>query len=393
MAVSKKVKQMMEQSSWVRKMFETGAELKATHGAENVFDFSLGNPNVPPPVGFQQTLEEEVAEELPGKHGYMPNAGYPSVREAVAGYVSEDQQVGLGPESVIMTAGAGGALNVALKTIVNPGDTVLVMTPFFPEYRFYADNHGATVKQIPARDDFDLDLDAIARAIDTSTCAVLINSPNNPAGTVYPQESIEALGDLLERKSRELGRTIYLISDEPYRKIVFDGLEVPSVLAAYKNSFAAASYSKELSVPGERIGWLIINPQAEDFQNLVDGAILSNRILGFVNAPALMQRVIARLQGSHVDVELYRRKRDMLCSGLEEIGYRFQKPQGTFYLFPQAPGGDDLEAVRVLQDELVLTVPGKGFGCPGYFRISFCVEDRVIEKAMPGFERAFEKLS
>jgi aspartate aminotransferase len=267
------------------------------------------------------------------------------------------------------------------------------MTPFFPEYRFYADNHGATVKQIPARDDFDLDLDAIARAIDTSTCAVLINSPNNPAGTVYPQESIEALGDLLERKSRELGRTIYLISDEPYRKIVFDGLEVPSVLAAYKNSFAAASYSKELSVPGERIGWLIINPQAEDFQNLVDGAILSNRILGFVNAPALMQRVIARLQGSHVDVELYRRKRDMLCSGLEEIGYRFQKPQGTFYLFPQAPGGDDLEAVRVLQDELVLTVPGKGFGCPGYFRISFCVEDRVIEKAMPGFERAFEKLS
>jgi aspartate aminotransferase len=323
----------------------------------------------------------------------MPNAGYPQVREKKATKVREEQGVKLSKDNIIMTCGAGGALNVALKTIINPGDTVLVSVPCFVEYQFYADNHGGQLKTVPCLENFDLDIDAIERSIDASTCAIIINSPNNPCGIVYPQETIDRLAALLDEKSKEYGRTIYLVSDEPYRKLVYDNIKVPSLLASYRNTFAATSYSKELSIPGERIGWLVIGPESDDAPNLINGAILSNRILGFVNAPAMMQRVIAKLQGVHVNINTYKHKRDILCNALEEIGYEFSRPNGTFYLFPKAPGGDDLRTVEALQKERILTVPGKGFEYPNYFRITFCVSDLVIERSIEGFERAYRALT
>lgn len=392
MATAGKIIDMMERSSWVRKMFETGASLKSEFGAENVFDFSIGNPNVEPPKQFFDILSVTAEEHKAGQHGYMPNAGYPWVREKVADQIAIEQGVNPGASGVLMTCGAGGGLNVALKTIINPGDKVLVNTPYFVEYGFYVDNHGGVLESVPCGPDFDLDLAAIESRIDASTAAIIVNSPNNPSGKIYDDVTIKALGKMLYTKSREMGRTIYLISDEPYRNIVFDGAEVPSIFKHYRNSFVVTSYSKNLSLPGERIGWLAIHPEAEDHKNLVSGAVLCNRILGYVNAPAMMQRIVGMLQGQTVDMEIYRRKRDLLCEGLDKIGYKFLVPKGTFYLFPEAPGGDDLQAVALLQEEKVLTVPGRGFGQPGFFRISFCVDDATIINAMDGFSKAYSKL-
>ncbi len=383
---------MMGQSSWIRKMFETGARLRAEHGDDKVCDFSLGNPNLPPPALFQQALLRVVGAQAEGKHGYMPNGGYPWARQRVAERVAVEQGVRLTAEHLIMTCGAGGGLNVALKTLLNPGDTVLASTPCFMEYRFYADNHGGTLELVPGREDFDLDVAALEAAITPKTAAVIVNSPNNPSGRIYPEATIRELAGMLAASSRRIGRAIYLLSDEPYRHIVYGGAVVPSVMAAYRDSIVATSYSKDLSVPGERIGWLAVNPEAEGAAELVDGFTLCNRILGYVNAPALMQRVVAEIGDAAVDPLVYQGKRDRLCDSLTAIGYELARPQGTFYLFPRAPGGDDLAAVNALQDELVLTVPGRGFGTPGYFRIAFCVDDDVIRRSIPGFARAFERL-
>lgn len=388
MPVSRKIKGFMENSSWIRKMFETGTELKARHGAENVFDFSLGNPNVPPPASFQQALEEAVRETAPNKHGYMPNGGYPHVRRSVAEFVSRRHAVAATADDIVMTVGAGGGLNAVIKAIVDPGDEVLAMIPYFVEYGFYADNHGAALTLASTTDEFDLDMAAIEKALTPRTSVVIINSPNNPTGAVYPASTIAALGELLTRKSEEYGRTIYLVSDEPYTAIVYEGTEVPSVFSHYRNSIIVTSYSKDLSIPGERIGYAVVHPDIDDHGNLVGGIILCNRILGFVNAPALMQRVVAKLQGETVDIAEYARKRELICDGLERLGYEFVKPKGTFYLMPKAPGGDDVAFVQALQNELVLAVPGSGFGLPGHFRLSFCVADETITGAMPGFERA-----
>ena len=390
MAVAEKIRQMMEGSSWVRRMFEAGIELRARHGADRVCDFSIGNPDLEPPPSFHRVVRELLEDTTPRSHGYMPNAGYPEVRESVARWISREQGVSLRGESVIMTCGAGGALNVALKTILNPGDEVVASSPCFMEYRFYAQNHGGELRLVRGREDFDLDLDSIGAALTARTAAVLINSPNNPSGRVYPETTIHALGELLERASRRLGRSIYLLADEPYRRIVFDGVEVPSILAAYRNSMIASSYSKDLSIPGERVGWLAVHPDAEAREELVNGAILCNRVLGFVNAPALMQRAVGLLQYECVDVGEYRRKRDRLCDALGSFGYQLHRPQGTFYLFPRAPGGDDLDFVRKLQEELILAVPGRGFGLEGFFRIAFCVDDSVIERSLPGFRKAIQ---
>jgi aspartate aminotransferase len=392
MAVAGRIKEMMEQSSWIRRMFETGAQLKAKHGEDSVCDFSLGNPNLPPPREFQQTLLALVQAEIPQKHGYMPNAGYAEVRKAVAQYIGEEYGVRFKPDNVIMTCGAGGALNVILKTVLNPGEKVLVSTPCFVEYRFYVENHGGRLEFIAGKDDFDLDIQAMEKRIDKDTAAVIINSPNNPSGRVYPEETIKELAAVLKAKEKRLGRSIYLLSDEPYRRIVYDGVAVPSVFSFYKNSISATSFSKDLSIAGERIGFLAIHPRAEDAERLVGGSILSNRILGFVNAPALMQRVVASLLKVTVDVREYQRKRDMLCEGLCGLGYSVRKPEGAFYLFPRAPGGDDLNFVEILSKELILTVPGRGFGLAGYFRIAYCVEDKVIERSLPGFGRAIQKV-
>jgi aspartate aminotransferase len=391
MGAAEKITQMMKESSWIRKMFETGAQLKAQHGAEKVFDFSLGNPDLDPPPAFTRTLQSISAANIKGKHTYMPNAGYHEVRAAVAAYISRASGTEIGTDRVIMTCGAGGALNVILKTILNPGDKILVSTPCFVEYRFYVENHGGVLEMVPGTPDFNLDVAVLEKRIDSRTAGIIINSPNNPSGRVYPEETLQELSRMLDKKSKATGRPIYLISDEPYRHIVFDGVKVPWIFTLYKNSLVATSFSKDLSLAGERIGWLAVHPAAEDAEGLVNGAILCNRILGFVNAPALMQRCVAGLLDKHVDIGVYQRRRDRLCRGLTDMGYEVRKPEGTFYLFPRAPGGDDAAFVNLLQEELVLTVPGRGFGLPGHFRIAFCVDDNVIEGALPGFARAIEK--
>jgi aspartate aminotransferase len=283
-------------------------------------------------------------------------------------------------------------MNAVLKTLLDPGDEVIANTPCFMEYVSYVDNHGGTLVLAPTRPDFDLDIEAIESRITARTAAVIVNSPNNPTGRIYPAETLESLAGMLLRAGARTGRTIYLVADEPYRKLAYDGAAVPGILGLYPHSVVVTSYSKDLSLPGERIGFAAINPSADDAQRLVDGVVLCTRILGYVNAPALMQRVIASLQGVSVDVEIYRRKRDLFCSALSSMGYHLAVPQGAFYLFPRAPGEDDLALVRALQEELILVVPGRGFSAPGYFRVAYCVDTAVIERSLAGFERTIRKL-
>ena len=391
MTVAKKISQIMDQSSWIRKMFEEGARLKAEHGADKVFDFSLGNPNLPPPEKFNAILRDTVDSCGLGDHCYMPQTGYPQVCDAIAAYLADEQGVDIGCDDIIMTCGAAGALNVIFKALLDPGDEVLTPAPCFVEYRFYADNHGGVLKMVDTRPDFMLDLEAIADAITTKTKIVLINSPNNPTGQIYDADTLTALGQMLAQKSRAHGHTIYLVSDEPYRKIVFSDATVPSIFKCYNETIIATSYSKDISIPGERIGFAAVNPAAAEKATLMAGMALANRILGFVNAPALMQRVVACMQGMSVDIGEYQRKRDLLCDGLADAGYTFTRPAGAFYLFPRTPTDDDVSFVKALQEELILVVPGSGFAGPGHFRIAFCVDDRTIVNAMPGFKRVMQK--
>jgi aspartate aminotransferase len=391
MTVAQKISQIMDQSSWIRKMFEEGARLKAEHGADKVFDFSLGNPNLPPPEKFDEILRDTVDSCGLGGHCYMPQAGYPQVCASIAEYLAGEQGVAITCDDIIMTCGAAGALNVIFKALLDPGDEVLTPMPCFVEYRFYADNHGGVLKMVATQPDFTLDLDAMATAITEKTKIVLINSPNNPTGQIYSEENLDALGALLAQKSSEYGRIIYLVSDEPYRKIVFGDATVPSIFKCYNESIIATSYSKDISIPGERIGFAAVNPAATHRQTLMAGMSLTNRILGFVNAPALMQRVVACMQGMSVDIGEYQRKRDLLCDGLADAGYDFTTPSGAFYLFPRTPTDDDVAFVKALQEELILVVPGSGFAGPGHFRIAFCVDDETIVNAMPGFNRVMRK--
>ncbi|MFP4563269.1 MAG: pyridoxal phosphate-dependent aminotransferase [Spirochaetia bacterium] len=388
MGISARVAEMMERSSWIRKMFETGAQLKAEYGADKVYDFSLGNPDADPPELFFDILKKTAAENEAGVHAYMPNAGLAEVRERIASYVSEEQKVEVPADRIVMSCGAGGGMNVVLKSILSHGEEVLVTTPFFMEYTFYAGNHGGKLVPVPGRADFDLNVENFERAINERTAAVIINSPNNPTGFVYPEETLKGLAEILEKKSREFGREIYLISDEPYRKIVFDGTTVPPLFPLYRNTIIVTSHSKDLSVPGERIGYISVHPEAGDVERLMGALILCTRILGFVNAPALMQRVVSQLQGVGVDPAVYKKRRDLLCGALADMGYEFVEPKGTFYLMPRAPGGDDIRFVSRLQQDRILTVPGRGFGLPGYFRIAFCVSEEVIKGSFEGFEKA-----
>lgn len=398
MAISGKILEMIEKSSWIRKMFETGSQMKEQYGAENVCDFSLGNPDLEPPASFYKVLKDKIYSGGPSghgymPHGYMPNAGYPEVRSKIAAYIEKEHGIRMSGRNVLMTCGAGGALNVALKTILNSGDIVMTSAPGFMEYYFYADNNGGILDMVRSMEDFNLDVEKMERRITKHTAALIINSPNNPSGKVYPEATLKRLGEMLERKSREIGRTIYLISDEPYRKIVYDGIKIPSVFSCYRNSIIITSFSKDLSIPGERIGYMAIHPEADAVDDFLNGAVLCNRILGFVNAPALMQRTVGEILDETVDIGLYKKRRDMLCEALAGIGYSFSIPEGTFYLFPKALGGDDLKTVEALQEERILTVPGRGFGVKGYFRIAFCVDEDVILRSFEGFQRAFQRLS
>jgi aspartate aminotransferase len=396
MAIARHIGQTVASSSFIRKMFETGIKLKAEHGADKVFDFSLGNPSLPPPAAFTAALRKLSVDDFAGKHAYMPNAGYPDVRAAVAEWVGKAQGIDLPSANVVMSCGAGGGLNVVFKTLLNPGDEVIASLPCFMEYNFYAQNHGGALKTVPCRDDFDLDLDAIAAAITPQTAIVMVNSPNNPSGAIYSESSLAGLAAVLAEAAKKHGRTIYLVADEPYRAITYDRA-VPPLMRLYPHSIVVSSFSKELSIPGERIGWIAVNPAAEDAAPLLDGATVCTRILGYVNAPALMQKVIASCLGASADMAAYRRKRDLLCPALRGMGYELVEPAGTFYAFPKVPRrrgetgvGDDLAFVDRLQKELVLAVPGRGFGMPGYFRIAFCVDDSTITRALPGFAAAIK---
>jgi len=382
----------MERSSWIRKMFEQGLELKSKFGADKVFDFSLGNPNLEPPEIVKRAMREIVEDQRPGKHAYMPNAGLRETREAVGSYLSQEHGIKISWENIIITCGAGGGLNVALKTLLDAGDEVIVLKPYFVEYLFYIDNHNGNGKLVNTNEDFSLNIMAIEAGISQKTKAIIINSPNNPSGRLYDEKSVRALGEFLLRMKEKFGRPIYLLSDEPYSKLVYDGMKVPSVLQAYPYSLLITSYSKDLSLPGERIGFIAVNPRMENTQQVIDGLTFSNRVLGFVNAPAFMQRILPRVQGAVVDISEYRRKRDLLCQGLGNAGYSFTKPEGAFYLFPKSPVPDDVLFVQTLLKENILAVPGTGFGSPGYFRLAYCVEDRVIEGAMDGFARAIRKI-
>ncbi len=391
MAISKKMIDFAERSSWIRKMFEEGAKLKAQFGAENIFDFSLGNPDLTPPAEFETVLKEIVANEKPGVHAYMPNGGYPAVREKVAAQISIEQGVEVSGDDILMTCGAAGALNVVMKAVLDPGDEVIILAPFFVEYNFYVDNHGGVTKIVSTDEHFNLDLAAIEAAITDKTKALIINSPNNPTGQIYPKEDMAALGELLSKAGKEHDSTIYLVSDEPYRKIIYDGHDVPSIFQAYTNSIVVSSYSKDLSLPGERIGYIIVHPEIEEKALMLGAMTLANRILGFVNAPALMQRVVAELQGVTVDCSIYTKRREKFAAILEKHGYEFEMPKGAFYFFPKSPLESDVDFVALLQEEKILAVPGRGFGAPGFFRLAYCVEDAVIERADDAFGRAMAK--
>ncbi|MBI5251622.1 MAG: pyridoxal phosphate-dependent aminotransferase [Desulfomonile tiedjei] len=392
MPASDKIVEFMQRASWIRKMFEEGARLKKEHGAQNVFDFSLGNPNLDPVKKIKEKIVQAAMDSTPGIHAYMPNAGLPEVRAAVARKIREDEGIEVDENCIVMTVGAGGGLNVVLKTILNPDDEVIVPKPFFVEYVFYADNHGGKAVLVPTLQDFSLDLSTIEQAINSKTAAVLINSPNNPTGKVYPEEQIRGLSELLEKKSKDIGRAIVLISDEPYRGITYDGVKVPSILQAYANSLVVTSFSKDLSLPGERLGYVAMNPRMENAAQTMGGLVLANRILGFVNAPSLIQRAVKDDLREIVDVSVYKKRRDRLYDALTSFGYQCVKPQGAFYLFPKSPIPDDVQFVGNLQNRLILTVPGTGFGGPGYFRIAYCVSDETIEGSLKGFHDAIKEI-
>ncbi len=388
MPVSNKIRNFMEQGSWIRKMFEEGISLKRQYGDENVFDLSLGNPVIDPPEEFFTKLKSIADSPITGMHRYMPNAGLVETREAVAGQLVDETQITFTADEIIMTCGAGGALNVVMKTLMDPGDEFVIFAPFFVEYHFYADNHGGSCKVVPPDQNFLPDIDAFRDSITPMTRGVLINSPNNPTGVLYSSDVLENLCEIIRQKEKEYGTEIYLVSDEPYRRIIFDKLEYPHIFDHHKRSIVATSHSKDLALPGERIGYIAIHPECPDKEEIIDGMVFCNRTLGFVNAPALAQHLVASLQSVTVDVSLYERKRDFLYSELIEMGYSVVRPQGAFYMFPKAPIEDDVEFVDTLKEERVLAVPGTGFGLPGYFRLSYCLNDETIEGALPGLKRA-----
>ena len=385
MAISKKLKQQMAEGGWIRKMFEEGIALKQRFGESNVFDLTLGNPVVEPPPEFRDELRRWVEEPVPGMHRYMPNAGYPETRTAVAEHLHAETGLSFTHNEIVMTCGAAGALNVVLKAILNDGDEVVIFSPYFVEYIYYIDNAGGVPRIAPTDSRFEPDLKALEDCITPQTRAVVINSPNNPTGAVYGHDILRKIGELLSKKEQEYRGEIFLISDDVYRKLVYDGVDCPYVFQFHPRSIIATSYSKDLALPGERIGYIAVNPQYDGRAELIDGLVFCNRTLGFVNAPALMQNVVRALQGASVDVKAYEKKRDFLYANLTDMGYSMVKPEGAFYMFPRTPMDDDAAFVAELQRHNVLVVPGKGFGAPGYFRISYCVEDRVLERSLMGF--------
>jgi len=391
MAISNKVRGFMEKGSWIRKMFEEGISLKQQYGEENVFDLSLGNPVMNPPEQFYEELKKISKNPINGMHRYMPNAGLTETRTAVANGLSNETGLSFTSNEIVMTCGAGGALNVVMKTLLDPGEEFVIFAPFFVEYNFYADNHGGSCKIVPPDENFLPDMEVFRSSINTNTRGVLINSPNNPSGIVYGDKTLSEMCEIIKEKEVEFGTEIYLVSDEPYRKIIFDNLEYTHIFNYHNRSIVATSHSKDLALPGERIGYIAVNPDCSDIEELVDGLVFCNRTLGFVNAPALIQHLIAHLQDTTIDVRIYEKKRDYLYKELTNMGYSLIKPQGAFYMFPKSPIEDDVQFTEELKENRVLVVPGRGFGLPGYFRISYCMEDATIEGSLEGLEKTISK--
>lgn len=383
---SKKIVDNLSRSSWIRAMFEEGEKLRKIHGAENVYDFSIGNPEVEPPIAVVEKLKQLVSSTNPGKHRYMANAGYTDVREKVAEYLKNTTGTPLSFENIIMTCGAAGGLNVVLKSILNPDEEVIILAPYFVEYLTYIDNHGGKPVIVQAdTSTFQPNVKQLEAAITQKTKAIIINTPNNPSGVVYSEEILKEISKLLEQKEKEYSTTIFVLSDEPYAKITYDGIEVPSMLNIFKNSIIVNSFSKSLALPGERIGYIAANPSINDVNLLISAMVYCNRVLGYVNAPALMQKVIADTIGEGVNVEEYKKKRDLLYNHLISLGFSCIKPEGAFYLFPKALIDDDIEFAKRAVKYNLLLVPGTGFGCPGFFRLSYAVSLKTVENSLPAF--------
>jgi len=394
--VTPQIEQYIKTQSWIRRMFEAAAELKAKFGAENVFDFSLGNPDVPPPSQVADAVKNiAAAADKPLALGYCPNAGLPDTRAALAKKVAFEQDTDLSANHIIVTSGAAGALNTILRTVLLAGEEIVCFAPYFVEYGFYAANYGGQLKAVPAKDmTFAVDIEALEQAIGPNTRAMIINSPNNPTGVVYSEQDLQALAAVLSEKSQQYGRPILLIADEPYRFLTYDNVAVPPVLPHYDYSIVVSSFSKSLSMAGERIGYIAVNPRMSGADLLLSGLILSNRILGFVNAPIIGQKIISEAINSGVDVAVYDARRKAMAAVLDAVGIEYTMPEGAFYFFPKAPAGmDDKEFVDVLMRENIIAVPGAGFGCPGYFRLTYCVDQSIIEASKPAWHKAMQKIA
>ena len=396
--VTNQIKESMAGSSWIRKMFEKGLELKRQHGADAVCDFSLGNPDVPPPAKTKAALEAIAADAVkPLGLGYCPNAGIPAVREAIAAYLARQQQVPVSASNVVMTVGAAGALVSFFRAVIEPGDEVICPSPYFVEYGSYCGHFGGVLKPVPsiADEGFRPDIAAIEAAITPKTRALLVNSPNNPTGCIYSADDVRQLAALVDKTNAargEGGRPLFLLSDEPYRAFAYDGATVPPMLPLTPYAVVLGSFSKTLSLAGERIGYVTVNPAMPDGDTLVSAVTLTNRTLGFVNAPVIGQRLATALLDETVDLEIYDRRRKLMAKVLSDAGIEFVMPRGAFYFFPKAPGGDDIAFVDALQDELILAVPGRGFGMAGFVRLSCSVDEKIIARSAEGFKRAVQRL-
>ena len=394
MVISEKMQPMVQNNSAIRAMFEEGRQMAEIYGAENVYDFSLGNPNVPAPECVKQAVIDILEQEDPVfVHGYMSNSGYPDVRKTVAEDLNKRFGTSFTEDNILMTVGAASGLNVILKTILNPGDEVIAFAPFFVEYNSYVKNYdGELVVISPNTEDFQPNLEELEAKITPKTKALIINTPNNPTGVVYSEETIKKMAEILCRKEKELGTDIILISDEPYRELVYDGVEVPFITKYYHNTVIGYSYSKSLSIPGERIGYLVIPDEMTDGKEVYQAAVIANRILGSVNAPSLFQRVIMRCIGQTSDISVYDKNRKLLYESLKEYGYECIKPEGAFYLFVKAPGGDEERFCAVCKKHHILVVPGSSFFCAGYVRIAYCVTYEQIQRSLPAFKTVMEEM-
>jgi aspartate aminotransferase len=392
MPISNKIHKLIaNQEGWTRRMFEEGLRIKKEYGEANVFDFSLGNPDTEPPQEVKNKLIEMLSGPAKGMHRYMSNNGYDDVRADIAEYLREQHDVPFTANHVFMSVGCAGGLNILLKSMLNRGDEIIVPSPFFWEYKNYIENHGGKMRLVQTDKNFQLDLNKIEKVINKKTKAILLNSPNNPTGAVYTEESLRGLADILNR-FREQGQDIYIISDDAYKKIVYENIKLPNLFKLYDLVYAVTSHSKDLALPGERIGYVVISPNIENYQLMVSAMMISIRTLGFVNAPALFQRVSGAFQRCSVDIATYQKKRDTLYSILMEAGFECVKPMGAFYMFPKAPIADEIEFVRALQsEERIMAVPGRGFGRKGYIRIAYCVPIEKIEKSAEGFIRAMKR--